>query len=64
MSLPNPNSQMLKEINYMFYDFVWQGPPKIKSSVLVKEYVNGGLKMIDVCAYMKSLKLSWLRRIV
>jgi hypothetical protein len=30
----------------------------------VKEYVNECLKMIDVCAYIKSLKLSWLRRIV
>jgi hypothetical protein len=30
----------------MFYDFVWHGPQKIKYSVLVKEYVNGGLKIL------------------
>ena len=30
----------------MFYDW----PSKIKSSVFVKEYENGGLEMIDFCA--------------
>ena len=45
--------QTLQEINKKFYDFVWGGPSKIKSSILVKEYKDGGLKMVDVFSYMK-----------
>lgn len=43
---------------------MWQGPPKIKHSVLVKEYSEGGLKMTDLLSYIKSLKLTWLRRLI
>jgi hypothetical protein len=37
MSLPNQSTQILKDINKMFYEFVWGGPSKIKSSVLIKK---------------------------
>ena len=64
MSLPNPNIQVLQEINKIFHDFVWGGRPKIKSSVFIKEFKDGGLKMIDTVSYMKSLKLTWFRRLL
>ena len=49
----------------MFYEFLWEGPAKIKQSVAVKEYCEqGGLKMINLKAFMNSMKITWLRRII
>lgn len=42
-SLPNPDSEMIKEIDKRFFDFIWQGTPKIKRSVIIKEITEGGL---------------------
>lgn len=64
ISLPNPDIQILHKINNLFFDFVWQGTPKIKRTIFIKDYAEGGLKMIDVYAFIKSLKLTWLRRLL
>ena len=44
ISILNPSDRILKEVNDMFYEFLWEGPSKIKQSVVVKEYFEGGLK--------------------
>ena len=62
--LPNPADNVLQKINKMFSNFVWQGPNKIKGNVVVKTYEQGGLKLTDISEYMKSLKLSWLRKMI
>ena len=64
ISIPNPSDTILKELNNMFYEFLWEGPAKIKQSVVVKEYCEGGLKMINLKAFMNSMKITWLRRII
>ena len=46
----------------MFYEFVWQGQPRIKSKVLIKDYDNGGLKIVYVFSYAKKLKIIWFNR--
>ena len=39
----------LDEINNMFYDFLWSGRrDKIKWDVMISDYKNGGLRMIDM----------------
>ena len=48
----------------MFYEFIWNGTPKIKKSVLVKQYLNGGLKMMNIEAFIQSLKTTWIRRLI
>ena len=48
----------------MLMDFLWEGPPKIKQNVLVKEYSEGGLKMINIDAFIKGLKATWIRRLI
>ena len=30
ISIPNPNDQILKELNSIFFEFLWEGPAKIK----------------------------------
>ena len=45
------------------YDFLWNSKPdKIKRSTLVKDYDQGGLRMIDIETFIWSLKASWIKR--
>ena len=62
ISLPNPNDLVIKQLNTLFYDFIWDGTPKIKKLVLVNQYLNGGLKMTNIEAFIQSLKATWIRR--
>ena len=48
----------------MFYDFLWEGPAKIKQTVVVKQYCEGGLRMVNLKAFIKSMKVTWLRRLI
>ena len=43
----------------MFFEF----PAKIKQTIVVKQYCEGGLRMINLKAFMISVKITWLRRI-
>ena len=64
MALPNPPASMIIELNKIIYDFIWNGTPRIKASVLVKPYEEGGLKMINISAFIAALKLTWIRRMI
>ena len=64
ISLPTPKESIIKEINTIFYDFLWEGPAKIKQSVLIKDYCDGGLKMVNLSAFIASLKITWIRRLL
>ena len=48
----------------MFHNFVWDGPAKIKHSIAIQSFEEGGISMIDVYAFEKTTKLTWLRKIV
>ena len=63
MALPDPEQNILNNINAMFFDFLWNGRSKIKQSVVVKQYCEGRLKMINLKAFALALKITWLRRI-
>jgi hypothetical protein len=38
-------------------------PDRIKRSVLINTYEKGGLDMVDIDSYFKSLKISWGSRL-
>ena len=42
--------------------FLWEGPAKIKQTVVTKQYSDGGLKIINFQAFISSMKATWLRR--
>ena len=43
---------------------MWDGKPdKIKRTNIIKDYKDGGLKMIDIKTFINSLKASWIKRI-
>ena len=57
------NYQAMKELNEAFYHFLWDGKPdKVKRNVIINEYSNGGLKMIDLLSFNKSLKTIWIKK--
>ena len=65
LSLPNPNHSLLQVINNLFYKFIWSNKPdKIKRDIIRLPNREGGLKMIDIEAFMKSLKATWIRRLL
>jgi hypothetical protein len=47
LTLPNPPAQVMKEIQDMFYKFLWEGKPdQIKRNVIINNYEEGGLRYI------------------
>ena len=63
--LPNPPLHVLKDINHLFYKFIWQNKPdKIKRDTLQQPFIRGGLGMVNIEHFLKSLKLTWLRRTI
>ena len=57
------NEKVIKEVNKLFYSFLWNGKgDKIKRDIIVNDYPNGGLKMIDIQVFSKSLKCTWIKK--
>ena len=63
LALPSPSEKLFKRIENMLFDFLWDGKPdKIKRTIAKKKLEKGGLGMIDIKLFEKSLKLTWVRR--
>ena len=57
------DSQIIKQINDLFLDFLWNGKgDKIKRNVITQNYGNGRLRMIDIASFNKALKSVWIRK--
>ena len=53
------NHEAIKEINTIFCKFLWNDKgDKIKRKIMINDYSEGGLKMIDIASFNKSLKVS------
>ena len=62
-ALPDPDMPEIKELETLFYKFLWnKKPDKIKREIIVQKLEDGGLNMPDVKQFIKSLKISWIRR--
>ena len=66
LALSNPTLPVLKDINHLFfYKFIWQDKPdKLKRDTLQQPFIAGGLGMFNIEQFLKSLKLTWLRRTI
>ena len=56
--------KLLKDLNELFFNFIWAGTSGIKKTVLCQENCNGGLKMVNINAFIAALKTTWLRNII
>ena len=65
ISLPKPPEKWMKNLEQVFFKFIWNDKTdKISRSQAVQDYPDGGLKMVHLESYVKSLKVTWLRRIL
>ena len=63
ITLPNPEQDIIDNINEKLFRFLWNNKVKIKRNVVIKQYLEGGLKMVNLNAFIDALKLTWIRRI-
>ena len=64
-ALPNPGNEFYKEIDKILYNFIWNGKPhKIKKSVLITGPEKGGVNMIHIESFSKTMKLFWIRKLL
>ena len=55
--------KMLNQLNTIFLKFIWDGKvEKVSRNTLCKDYKAGGLKMVSIYHFEKSLKLSWFKK--
>ena len=55
---------VITELKVIQKNFIWRGrKPKIKHSTLTGDYVDGGLKDIDIEMKFKTSKLFWIKRL-
>ena len=47
----------------MLFKVLWKVTKKVTRLSTINDYENGGLKMIDLESMIKSLRLTWLKRI-
>ena len=56
-ALPDPDSNGIKELNDMFFNFIWSGKPdKINRKVLFMDKTIGGLNMVKLKPFITSIK--------
>ena len=56
--------KLYSQVEHYFFQFLWNNKPdKIKRDTICSHYFKGGLKMVNVFEFIKSLKNSWVRRI-
>jgi len=63
ISLPNPPLTVIKNLETMFYSFIWKGKrDKIQRATMICDYDEGGLKMIHLESFITYLKTTWIKR--
>ena len=57
--------EILDDLQSMHKDFIWDGKrAKIKHCTLIGDYIDGGLKHVDLVSKFTSLKFIWIRTIL
>ena len=65
LALPSPDHQFQKTFEDLCFKFIWSNKPdKINRKTLMLEKQIGGLKMVNLKKFEKSLKTTWFRRLL
>ena len=63
--LPNPKKTVIEYMNNIIFSFLWnKKPSKLKQTTVIKQYEDGGLRMVNIMAFMEAVKLTWIRRLL
>ena len=65
LALPNPPGLFLKLLERKLFKFLWSnGPDRVSRKNIIKNIQAGGLRMVNINAFITSLKVTWLRRLI
>ena len=59
--IPIPN-ELVKEVNSIFYTFIWNGKDKVKRSALISDIDKGGLKILDIESMVSARRVICLKK--
>lgn len=59
--IPIPND-LVKEVNSIFYTFIWNGKDKVKRCALISDIDKGGLKMLDIESMISARRVICLKK--
>ena len=54
---------VVKEMETLFFNFLWNGKDRIRRNVMIQTVESGGLKMIDIRSAIAAQQLCWVLRI-
>ena len=54
----------IKEVNKIFYRFVWNSHDRIKRNTLIADICEGGIQMMDIESQFEALKASWVVKLL
>ena len=60
VSIPD---SFIQKVNTVLSEFVWGCPDTIKREVLIKEYIEGGLKMTCIKSILQAQTIKWVTRL-
>ena len=64
-SLPSPSEELIQIIEKMAYNFIWGTKRhEVSKQTLCKNIKDGGLTMLNIREFEKSLKITWLRKLL
>ncbi len=63
MSIIVTPEEVLKEIEKLIFNFLWNSTDRIKRKTLIGSKRDGGIKMLDIFCKDKALKAGWFRRL-
>ena len=55
--------EVIKDINRIVFKFLWRGQVRVVRTAMINSYENGGLRVLDFETLVKSVRLSWLKRL-
>ena len=59
ISIPN---ELIKEVNSILYNFIWNGKDKVKRCALISDIDKGGLKMLDIESMISTRRIICLKK--
>jgi len=61
-NMKNTPADIITKVNTILYNFIWNGPDKVKRSAIIADIAKGGLKMPHLESIIKTQKVIWCKR--
>lgn len=55
--------EVIRDVNRIIFKFLWRGQDRVVRTAMINSYENGGLRVLDFETLVKSVRLSWFKRL-